>query len=742
MRGKKNCRDLKPKIRRSARDVCAFNAWVPWRTLSKWALLTIFITIAFSLFSFSDQEDVMEKTCFQVAHSYDRSIDLKADVAIVYGINSSLNERVNGWRQNGYIAHLMTGIAWGGYQDYLYGRFDGEEHLDDAQMDRNGDRVSHGGDVYYMVPTESFTEYIKSLLKQGLDSGVEAIHMEEPEFWVRSGYSESFKREWKDFYETDWVGPASSEDASYKASKLKQFLYFRAIKELASFVRNYSKTNGNEVRFYIPTHSLINYAQWHIVSPESLLLEIPELNGLIAQVWTGTARTPNLFNGVSKERTFETALMEYGYFANLVKNTGRKVWFLHDPVEDNPDHTWRDYSKNYEKTVVASLLYPEVSSYEVMPWPWRVFHGEHPLRKENDEWGKGTIPSEYATEVLTVISTLNDMEQEKLEWDLALDDVGMLVSDTMMFQKPDMSSFYGIVLPLLKAGIFVQPVPLENLSDDYKVLFLSYEFMKPPSEKVHERLVKWVTEGGTLIYVDDMQDPYNSISEWWKEKGYEAPALHLFDLLDETEQRLQINETGEGTYKIGKGCFVFSKQSPKELAREKNGANFVLDLLKEIKEYEEQNYLMLRCGPYVIAAVMDESVSEDSLHIEGNYIDIFDPALPVIERKLVNPDEVALLYDLSEIDRSEPKVLTSASRIHDERIQKNIFSFSSFGPENVTAKTRVFLPSKPKDIKIETLDGKAWDFQKLWNEDSNTLLLTYENFPEGLRFEVKIKIDS
>lgn len=94
----------------------------------------------------------------------------------------------------------------------------------------------------------------------------------------------------------------------------------------------------------------------------------------------------------------------------------------------------------------------------------------------------------------------------------------------------------------------------------------------------------------------------------------------------------------------------------------------------------------------MIAAVMDESVSENSLNVEGNYIDIFDPTLPLIERKLVNTDEVALLYDLSKIDRSETKVLAPASHIHDERIQRNIFSFSSSGPENVTAKTRVFLP--------------------------------------------------
>ena len=671
----------------------------------------------------------MEKTCFQVIHPYDRRIDLKSDVAIVYGLNPSLNKRVLGWRENGYTVHLMVGIAWGEYQDYLYGRFDGEKHLDDVQMDGKRNRISHGGNVYYMVPSKPFIEYLKLLLKQALDSGVQAIHMEEPEFWVRSGYSKGFKREWKEFYGTEWVNPASSEDASYKASKLKQFLYFRAIRELAFYVKSYSEAKGKTVRFYIPTHSLINYTHWRIVSPESLLLEIPQLDGLIAQGWTGTSRTANLFKGIVKERTFEAAFMEYGYFANLLRGTGKKVWFLHDPIEDNPNYPWSDYKSNYEKTVVASLLYPEVSNYEVMPWPWRVFQRRYPLRKKEDNKSK-KIPSEYATEVLTVISTLNDMEQEEVEWDFSLSKVGMLVSDTMMFQKPDISSFYGIVLPLLKTGVFVQPVPMENLSEDCKILFLSYEFMKPPSEKSHKILARWILEGGTLIYVDDMQDPYNSVCEWWKEKGYEAPIFHLFNLLG-------VKEVGEGDYRLGKGRFIFRKQSPRKLARNKEGAGFVLDLLKEVKEYKEQNYLMLRRGAYLIAAVMDESILEDPLLLKGSYIDIFNPNLPLVKKKLVNPGEVALLYDLGKLNRIKPKVLLSASRISDENVQGNIFTFLSGGPQGVRAKTRVFLPSKPKEIKVETLNEKVQNFRQLWDDDSNTLLLTYQNLPEGLRVEVR-----
>ena len=40
-------------------------------------------------------------------------------------------------------------------------------------------------------------------IKRVIDAGIDAIHLEEPEFWARAGYSEAFKKEWKDYYGFD-----------------------------------------------------------------------------------------------------------------------------------------------------------------------------------------------------------------------------------------------------------------------------------------------------------------------------------------------------------------------------------------------------------------------------------------------------------------------------------------------------------------------------------------------------------
>ena len=158
---------------------------------------------------------------------------------------------------------------------------------------------------------------------------------------------------------------------------LKYYLYRRALKQVFDFVKAENARTGRQVKCYVPTHSLINYAHWKIVSPESSLIEVGA-DGFIAQVWTGTARTPNVYRGDRRERTFEAAFLEYGAMMNVVQAGGGRVWFLNDPIEDNPDHSWEDYRTNWESTLTASLLWPQVWRYEVMPWPERIFHGRYP----------------------------------------------------------------------------------------------------------------------------------------------------------------------------------------------------------------------------------------------------------------------------------------------------------------------------------------------------------------------------
>src|SRR3954464_10771685 len=81
----------------------------------------------------SDPAQTLERTCFQTGKEWTPQGNLRSDVAIAYGIDAGLPQRIESWREHGYRLHVMTGVAWGQYQDYLYGRFDGTNHEDEAQ---------------------------------------------------------------------------------------------------------------------------------------------------------------------------------------------------------------------------------------------------------------------------------------------------------------------------------------------------------------------------------------------------------------------------------------------------------------------------------------------------------------------------------------------------------------------------------------------------------------------------------
>jgi len=191
---------------------------------------------------------VLERTCFQTGKEWTPQGNLRSDVAIVYGIDTNLPARIATWREHGYRTHVMTGVAWGQYQDYLYGRFDGINHEDEAQMDRNGNKIGHGGDVYYMCPGTNYGKFLCVGVQRALDAGAEAIHLEEPEFWDRAGYSEGFKCEWKAYYHEDWLSPDSAVDARWRTTKLKYFLYRRAMQQVFDYVPDDTQRTGRHVR--------------------------------------------------------------------------------------------------------------------------------------------------------------------------------------------------------------------------------------------------------------------------------------------------------------------------------------------------------------------------------------------------------------------------------------------------------------------------------------------------------------
>ena len=728
--------------------------------------------------------DNKEKTAFQTSGHWKPVTDIRSDVAIIYGAGDrqaregrpamTFEERVQTWRDRGYITHFMTGIAWGGYQDYFTGQWDGKTHWDEGQVTVKGDTIWHGRNVPYIVPTRNFLKYMKEVqVKRAIDAGIDAIYLEEPEFWMRAGYSDAFKREWEEYYGFPWRPQHESPENTYLSNKLKYHLYYRALDEVFTFAKAYGRSKGMDVRCYVPTHSLVNYSSWQIVSPHASLASLPSMDGYIAQVWTGTAREPNYFNGICKERVFENAFLEYGSMESMTRPTGRKMFFLTDPIEDWA-RNWSDFKKNYQATFTAQLLYPMVDNYEVMPWPDRVYEG---LYQSCDTCStKERIPEYYSTQVQIMINTLNNMPLSDHTVS-GTQGIGVLMSNSLMFQRypthnqngevvevfnkgsmqyqeenladPQFSNFYGQTLPLLKRGIPVSTVHIENVSypdtwKNLKVLIMSYANMKPPKLEFHEYIARWVKDGGVLVYCGLDNDPYQTVMEWWNSNGnsYKAPSQHLFGLMG-----LESDTPRTGEYTYGKGKVYIMREEPKEFVMNEQGDRLFVSTVQKAFEtatankekFDVKNNYYLERGPYIIASVLDESVSGEPLTLHGVFIDLFDPTLPILEEKVIHPNEQALLYNVEQVkNRKKPAVLCGASRIYDEVSKRGFYSFVAKSPLHTENVSRVLLPKKPSEVVVKDSAGKViTNAEHAWDEISGTCLLKFENDPDGILVEIK-----
>jgi hypothetical protein len=250
-----------------------------------------------------------------------------------------------------------------------------------------------------------------------------------------------------------------------------------------------------------------------------------------------------------------------------------------------------------------------------------------------------------------------------------------------------------------------------------------------------------VKNGGFLVYCGRDNDPFQTVTEWWNTGGmhYKSPSEHLFEQLGLGSQPT------DGQHSCGNGWVLIIRHDPKQFVLEQGGDIQFFGRLEELCEQKAgigkidiKNYFRLTRGSYELASVMDEGIDNKPYIFNGLYIDLFNPTLPVITQKQVNPGEQAFLFNLATLQNSKnPKIVAAAGRAEDEKIESNSYCFILKSPLNTTNFMRVYLPQKPSQIKIDDALGKELSgaFTE-WNELSNTCLLKFENHPDGIKVTI------
>src|SRR5690242_3076206 len=150
------------------------------------------------------------RTSLQISGRWQPNLDFQQDTAIVYGWSPDLPWRITSWRYKGYRVEFMTGAAWGGYDDFQSGKWDGVNHTDTAQRRRDGSLILHNVDDPtnpYYCPTDRYVTYLKTRIAGAIDAGAEAIYLEEPEYWAFAGYEPAFRKEFEKHYGQSWRPP-------------------------------------------------------------------------------------------------------------------------------------------------------------------------------------------------------------------------------------------------------------------------------------------------------------------------------------------------------------------------------------------------------------------------------------------------------------------------------------------------------------------------------------------------------
>lgn len=378
------------------------------RNIIFWGLLCVF-------YSAWGQQTFFPKTTFQSPHLWRPISDLKTNGILIYDTidvdGKDFGYRVNTWKTHGYTPQLMISFSWGA--DTL--------HKFKWQTLQSGEYRMHGN-MHYLIPEESYCHYIfQTKIKKAIDVGIQDIIFEEPEFYINCN------PEIKDFN--------------------KNKILFNTLQTIITLTKEYAQQAHKSIRCYVATHSIFNYANWGIISPEILLSYISNLDGIIGQVWQDTADNPL----DPRFTTFEQAYIEYASLSALTNSNHKDLVFLTDPVGDKKK-TWKEYKEGYLATTIAMLMLANVNKYEVLPWPHRIFEYRYPLNKITDN--PTPIPDDFRSLILIFNQMLAAMPSGNTK-----DECQVLISNQLMERDREgnerselIRKYYDKLLPLINLG--------------------------------------------------------------------------------------------------------------------------------------------------------------------------------------------------------------------------------------------------------------------------------------------------
>ncbi len=680
------------------------------------------------------------KTFFQTNRNYDPRLDIPSDAVVVHPHNVFPHDPVvmhDSWKGKTALIGRMFFADSDDLNEYWSGKWDGRPHSEDIEIKADGERMMCSGIRPYMVPTDGWIAYLRDRkAAPSLENGIDAVLPEEPLGHTFTGYESSLKELHQQFYGTAWESPAVSLSAHYRNAQLKAHLYQKLEGSLCECTKAKAKQSGRTIDFVVPIHSLFSNIAARLTAPLGLSLKNQNYDGYIGQIWTGPVNwCLNNYNSAEKS-FFASAITLYDYFVQLVTGTDKKLWLLVDPVEDDPHHTWADFRSWYEQCATAMLMMREVNSYEIMPWPERIFLPIS-FTPGIDDKADNPTPRDYFTLVLSITQALQDMPLGGNWADSNTDGgLGIAIADSAMWQSENgvaLQGLYALRMPLLLQGILARNFVMERLGDTsytgrFKVIVLSYENCKPYDESMHENLAGWVANGGVLLIFGAGRDALDADSSfWWSKQGRSSALDALLTLLK--------YKAGVDVWSYGAGSVLYDPVSPAEFAQKKIAEKQYLPRIE--MAYKKAGIPLVRCdkgfamnrGDYTIAYAL-----RDGFTVQEKCVDVFSPDLAVSENVSLPAGKSGLFKRFKVTHK--PGVIHTTCRLMEECFEEKALIFTVRGPQGTDMVARVSKGGRTLEAVFATSGGNPVDV--CITDDGDTLKVTAPNSPDGVTIELSL----
>jgi hypothetical protein len=237
------------------------------------------------------------------------------------------------------------------------------------------------------------------------------------------------------------------------------------------------------------------------------------------------------------------------------------------------------------------------------------------------------------------------------------------------------------------------------------------------------------------VVVDDDRDSYNDVREWWNTAphSYKTPRRHLFEALG-------IPRDATGPHRVGRGVVVREAHSPAALSYKEDGGETVRKAVRQAAAavklaWKETDSLVLRRGPYIVAAGLDESIQDAKPYVlHGRFLNLFDPELGVLNNVKIAPRARMLLLDLNSVKSTGPRVVAAACRVRDEKSDGRFLQFRADGIGGTNAIVQIAAPTAPVEVLVggHPLDPPAFDYS------GGMLRVRFPNSAEPIAVEIRL----